>query len=316
MPDRPDEDDEDDDAPGAPPEGDPFALQRQRAAETGGFLLELQNHVLTWLPGGGERLVVCFDNLASVRETRDRTIWGQKHLLGHGFDLLGVQIKRKDWFRDAELIGALQGLQAAGFFRRFPQVSMYGASMGAFGALAFAPLAPGCTVLAFAPQRSLDLALCPFETRYRYARSITDWSLPFSDAAAGLAAAGRAYLAYDPQMAGDRRHVEALAGPNVTRLPLRHFGHKLPPALLKMGVLKDLSLAALENRLTLSDFARLLRARRQSTQWQIDLLTRARRTGHQRLALPIAQALAAESQNWRLRRLCRDLIRDIQLRGV
>jgi hypothetical protein len=128
------------------------------------------------------------------------------------------------------------------------------------------------------------------------------------------AAAGHAYLAFDPQMTEDRQHVEALAGPNVTRLPLRHFGHKLPPSLLKMGVLKDLSLAALENRLTAQDFARLLRARRRSVQWQIDLLTRARKTGHQRLALPVAQALAAENPNWRLRRLCRDLIHDLRLR--
>ena len=63
------------------------------------------------------------------------------------------------------------------------------------GALAFAPLAPGCTVMAFAPQRSLDPALCPFESRYRHARLTTDWSLPFGDAAEGLRAAAASPLA-------------------------------------------------------------------------------------------------------------------------
>jgi hypothetical protein len=286
---------------------DAFALQRQRAADLGGFMLELDHHVLTWLPGRGERLVVSFDNLAAVRETEDRIIWGQKFLTAQGFDVLGLQIKRRDWYRDAQVIGALTGLRDDGFFGRFPKVSMYGSSMGGFAALAFAPLAPGCTVMSFAPQRSLDTRLCPYETRYRHARQTTDWALPFGDAAEGLRAASRVYIAFDPTEALDRAHAAALAAPNVTFLPMRHMGHKLPPGLLKMGLLKPLSQAAFEARLDLPEFARMMRARRDSTPWRADFLARCRARGHFRLGLVLAEKMMADRPHWKIRQQKKEL---------
>ena len=95
-----------DDNAEVPASTDAFALQRQRAADMGGFMLELDHHVLTWLPGRGERLVVSFDNLAAVRETVDREIWGQRFLMAQGFDILGLQIKRRDWYRDPATLAA------------------------------------------------------------------------------------------------------------------------------------------------------------------------------------------------------------------
>ncbi len=178
----------DDDAPAAPPSADMFSRQRALCAATrGAFFLELPNHVITYLPGTGQRLVVSWDNLAAFRDGGDlREPWGQTFLQAQGWDVMGVMIKRKDWYRDADLIAALESLRDDGLFRRFPAVSMYGSSMGAFAALAFAPVAPGCTVLAFAPQTSLDPAVVPFEGRYPAALRITDWSLPYSDAAKGV----------------------------------------------------------------------------------------------------------------------------------
>ena len=286
---------------------DAFARQRQRVADSGGFMLELEHHVLTWLPGQGERLVVSFDNLAAVRETEDRLIWGQEFLQAQGFDLLGLQIKRRDWYRDGQTIRALEDLRDDGFFRRFPKVAMYGSSMGAFGALAFAPLAPGCTVMSFAPQRSLDQDICPWEDRYRSARRSTDWSLPYSDAAEGARAASRAYICYDPTLAADRLHAEAIAGPNTTLLAMRHMGHKLPPALLKMGLLKTLSLAAFDARLELPEFSKLMRARRDSMPWRVDFLARCMQRGHYRHGLEIAEKMMAERPHWKIRHKKKEL---------
>lgn len=296
----------DDDGAVAPAE-DAFALQRQRAVDMGGFLLELDHHVLTWLPGRGERLVVSFDNLAAVRETEDRIIWGQKFLMAQGHDILGLQIKRRDWYRDPQVISALEDLRDDGFFRRFPAVSMYGSSMGGFGALAFAPLAPGCTVMAFAPQRSLDPGLCPFETRYRHARQSTDWTLPYGDAAEGLRAASRAYIGFDPTLPEDRLHAQALDAPNVTFLPMRHMGHKLPPGLLKMGLLKEVSQQAFEARLDPVGFARLMRARRDSIPWRADFLARCKARGHLRLGLALAEKMMADRPHWKIRHQKKDL---------
>jgi hypothetical protein len=301
----------DDDAEVVTGEGDPFAGQKARAADRGGFCLELDHHVLTWLPGRGERLVVSWDNLAAFRDGMDRLAWGQDFLLAQGFDLLGVQIKRRDWFRSAETIRALTDLRDDGFFRRFPAVSMYGSSMGAFAALAFAPLAPGCTVMALAPQRSLDPRLAPWEKRWRSARLSTDWTLPFGDAAEGARAASRAFVGYDPTDADDRRQVDALAGPTVTRLPMRYLGHKLPPALLKMGLLKKLSLAGFEGTLTEAEFARWMRARRESIPWRVDLLNRARARGHLKLAHRLAVWMMADRPHWKIRHLRKELAAEL-----
>lgn len=298
---------ETEDGADGPAVSDAFALQRQRAADLGGFMLELDHHVLTFLPGQGKRLVVSFDNLAAVRETEDRIIWGQKFLMAQGHDILGLQVKRRDWFRDRQIIDALTGLRDAGFFRAYPAVSMYGSSMGGFGALAFAPLSPGCTVMAFAPQRSLDTALCPYETRYRHARLTTDWSLPFGDAAQGLQAASRVYIAYDPALPDDVAHARALEAPHVTFLPMRHMGHKLPPALLKMGLLKTISQAAFEARLELPDFARMMRARRDSTPWRADFLARCLARGHHRLGLALAEKMMADRPHWKIRHQKKEL---------
>jgi hypothetical protein len=301
------------DDPGPSQGEDPFALQRSLCAATkGAFFLELPHHVITYLPGRGERLVVSWDNLAAFRAGGDiREPWGQAFLQAQGWDVLGVMIKRRDWFRDADLIAALESLRDDGLFRRFPAVSMYGSSMGAFAAIAFAPLAPGCTVMAFAPQTSLDLAVAPFDTRYPAAIRSTDWTLPYSDAADGLPFAGKVYIAYDPHTVEDRLHADRLQGPNVIRLPMRHMGHKLPPALMKMKVLKAVSIAALAGDLTELDFARTLRARRSSMPWIIDLLTRAGQRGHARLALPVTDRLLAEQPHWKLRHARRALFAQI-----
>ncbi|MDB2662617.1 hypothetical protein N9Y61_02110 [Paracoccaceae bacterium] len=38
--------------------------------------------------------------------------------------------------------------------------------MGAFGALGFAHLAPGSTVIAFSPQTTLDQSIAPWDRRF------------------------------------------------------------------------------------------------------------------------------------------------------
>jgi len=280
---------------------DPFAAQRALVTEAGGWFADRPYHALSWLPGRGERLVVTFDNLSALREKTHRIPWGQGFLAAQGWDVLGVMTKRNDWYRDPPLWAALEGLRDDGFFARFPAVSMYGASMGAYAAITFAGLAPGCTVMAFAPQSTLNDALAPFESRYRYARKITDWTGPYADAVQGAGAAARIYLGFDPLVAPDAAHAARLAGANTVLLRMPLLGHKLPPALLKMGLLKSLSVAALSGTLTEAEFYRLYRARRASPLWQADLIARARTQGHDRLARRVAEKLMAEAPNWRVR---------------
>lgn len=66
-----------------------------------------------------------------------------------------MQTFAENWYRDAALITRLERLRDDGFFRGYGRVIFSGASMGAFAACAFAPLAPGCTIIAYSPQSTL-----------------------------------------------------------------------------------------------------------------------------------------------------------------
>lgn len=290
----------------------PPGLDRIRAIceAEGGFWLETDHHVLCHRPGTG-RLVVSFDNLSSDRETSFRKPFGHDLIVAQGWGNLGVIAKRKDWFQCPTLKEAMVAVAGAGLYTRYPAVSFYGASMGAFGAAVFASLAPGAVVLAFAPQSTLRPRLVPFEGRYRYGRSLGDWSGEFTDAARSIRSAHRAYVLYDPCLVEDRLHAARLTGPQVMHIPLRHFDHKLPPMLLRMGILKELTLLGLRGDLELPVVHRMLRRRRDAIPYVLSVLTAARARGHGRLALAAAQSVAQRVDNHRLRALRRELASDL-----
>lgn len=286
----------------------PPGLERIRAVceAEGGFWLETDHHILCHRPGAG-RLVVSFDNLSSDRETSVRKPFGHELIVAQGWGNLGVIVKRKDWFQCPQLKAAMAALAGAGLYTRYPETSFYGSSMGAFGAAAFAGLAPGSVVLAFAPQSTLRPRLVPFETRYRQGLRLGSWSGGFTDAAPGIRTARRAYVLFDPCLAEDRLHAARLAGPQVVQIPLPHFDHELPPLLLRMGILKELTLLALAGDLTLPQARQMLRKRRETVPYLLSLLHAARMRGHLRLALKAAQSTAARVDSPRLRALRAEL---------
>ena len=285
-------------------QGTPFAAVAAEANATGGFCCAMTHHIATHLPQGRTRLVVTFDNLAADRETERRYPWGHAFLAAAGWDILGIMALRWDWFRHADLWDFFDEHRTNGFFARYDHVAFYGASMGGYGALTFAPAAPGCTVMAFAPQSSLDRTIVPFEKRYQV---LGDWTGRYADAADGIRAAGRAYIAFDPRMKPDMAHFRRLDGPNVVALPMPGVGHKVPPALQRMEILKPVALGALEGVLDMPAFHQLYRARRRSIPWVIGLLERAAKRKHARLALRVAENQWKVRGHWKLRLLVNDL---------
>jgi len=284
-----------------------FDIVSADAVGRGGFSLRLSRHVVTWLPAGHDRLCISFDNLAADREEDRRYPWGYAFLAAQRWDVMGVMMRKPDWFRAPDLWATFDRLRDAGFFARYRHVALYGASMGAYGAATFARAVPGATVVAFAPQTTLERSVVPFERRYRAVREIPEWGLPYADAAEGVLSAGRAYVFYDPFVAQDRAHAARMAGPDVMLMQVPHAGHKLPPMLQRAGILKSVSAAALDGSLTPAAFARLWRSRHTAMPWIIRLLEAAAARGHQRLALGVAERLFAQQRHWRLRKLIRTL---------
>lgn len=277
----------------------------------GGFFIETAHHMLAYIPGK-ERMVVSFDNLVSPREIERRVPFGYSFLRSFGWGVLGVMVKRVDWFQCPDLKGQLIRLRDDGLFDAYEDVSFYGASMGGFGALAFSSLAPGASVFAMSPQSTLRPRKVPFETRYTRPMKRGDWSEPFSDAAGALGATGPVTIIYDPTVLEDRLHVERIEATNDTPLNLleaRHFTHKIPPMLKKMDILKPVTQTALTGTLTRADFYSLIRARRTAAPYLVEVLRKGDEAGHTVLARHAAHRAVDLQNNWKTRQARKNLDR-------
>lgn len=255
------------------------------------FTTTTPGHRLQFLKGS-DTLIVSFDNAARAKNTpfQGRTIWGEKFYREEGHSLLGVIAATNDWFRCRHLITALEDLSGSGFFRQFENVVFAGSSMGAFGAAAFAPLAPGCTVLSLSPQATLDRARVPWERRFAEGLD-QDWSLPYGDAATGLRAAKNAYVFYDPLNRPDKRHADMIAVAPATRMvAVPAGGHGVPPMLVQTGLMKRISRQVIAGQFQLPEFAAAIRSRKTTIRYYRMLAREALLRGRPSLCLRVCAA--------------------------
>jgi len=284
-----------------------FSLMYKLAKEEDGEIHETESYVVVHLPGK-DRLLCGFDNLSSIKSEGPRKPWAFDIARSRGWGVLGVMVKKNDWFQSPDLYPVLEDMRDRGIFSSYENVTMYGSSMGAFGAAVFAPLSPGCTVVAFGPQSSLAADLAPFETRYRFAKKNTDWSTGrYRDAAQGVRSAGKAYLVHDPLVEPDRKHVERMLGDNTVNLSWAFLTHKIPPAFRRMNILKPMAQEMIEGSMTHERFCDLLRERRNSIAYLVRMLDGAVDRGHYRLGLAALSKIRETKDNWRLRQVGRRL---------
>lgn len=264
-----------------------------------GFLQKFDHHSLAYIDNGPRHLVITFDNLAELgNRTLMRSPWAHDFFDARGASVLGVMALRGIWYRDAGLISYLQDLSDKGFFTQFDKVLLTGNSMGGFAALAFAPLVPGADVLSFSPQTTLDKTIVPWETRFEKAWT-ADWHLPYSDAAAGLSAAGQVTVIYDPIFELDKLHAARIKGDNVRKLTAWYASHKSPVFLRRIEALKPITEAALAGELTADLFYDLYRARGQTYWYRNALKNTARARGHADLANRLEKKNAAAGRQER-----------------
>ena len=278
----------------------------RRLAGEEGFYREAGEHAFLYVPRG-DTLVVTFDNLDLAMTKRDdRRPWGFSFIERQGWSMLGVTAAGWTWFRDPFVIAGFDRLRDEGFFARFRRVVFYGASMGGYGACAFAGACPGADVVAISPQSTLDRRLVPWETRYATAWG-RDFGGPTGDAAAASASARRVVLIHDPYEPLDAAHAARFTGANVMHLRAPLMGHRLGSSLQQIGILAPITLAALDGTLTAPAFYALLRARKTFPRYQRELFARAVARGHVALARRMARWVLTRGDNRAIRKALRDL---------
>ena len=260
---------------------------RDRTIEEGGFYHQLNDNAICYFHRGTEHLVITFDDLtlAGKQQTRDKA-WGEDFLRKHGFSNLAVLAGRRDWYGQPDLEVYLSELARSGFFTPFKKVTFYGVSMGAFAALVFSRLVPGCIVVAYSPQTTLDQDVIPTETRWPVGTSIGNWKTrTFADATVGLETAGTVYIITDPFDEHERRHAERFPQlDQVKILHLWHSGHFILSRFRAWGMSNAMVLPMLAGDMTKSDYYKLLRKRRERNQWYRLILRILLERGHKNLA--------------------------------
>lgn len=247
-------------------------------------------------------LLVTFENAETIRNTRmDQMPLADTLVDEAGWSQLTVMAEGETWFRDPAVYAYFDRLVDEAFFEDFDRVVFYGAGMGGYAAAAFSVAAPGATVIALAPQATLDPRITEWDHRF-FAYRRLDFTDRYGFAPDMIDAAERAYILYDPQIPLDAMHAALFTGANAVKLRCRHLGATLEADLLNMGVLTELIDAACEGQMSAQVFHQLLRARRNYLPYLRHLLVHLERADRPFFAALLCRAAVKRTSRPRFRK--------------
>ncbi|MCC6002639.1 MAG: phosphoadenosine phosphosulfate reductase [Pararhodobacter sp.] len=252
----------------------------QEIGDEAGYFESLGERHSAFFSDQGPVLLVTFETMAGIRGAGGGQMpLGYQIAAPRGWSSLTIVAQNDSWFRDPAVWGFFDRLTDDAFFEDFDRVVFYGASMGGYGATAFSVVAPGATVLALAPQASLDMQVAEWDKRFPAARRL-DFSSRFGYAPDMVEGAERVFLLYDPLIQVDAVHAAFFRGPHVTRLRASHIGRDPQAELARMGLLRPLIEAACTGTLNTHHFAALWRGRRTHPQYLGRLVGRVQNAGN------------------------------------
>ncbi|WP_460274524.1 phosphoadenosine phosphosulfate reductase [Celeribacter sp. ULVN23_4] len=212
------------------------------------------------------RLLVSFDTYERATERNEKGYpTGMMLAAQHGWSsltLLANDLDPKDsWFRSKHIYRYFDRLVAEGFFEDFDQVVFYGAGACGYAAAAYSVVSPGSTVIAIAPQATLDGRLASWDRRFPKTRRM-DFSTRYGFAPDMIDGADQVFVFYDPRVAEDAMHAALFNRPHVNRIPCRLFGADPEYEMIEMGTIAPILEAALEGHLDQRTITQALRNRR------------------------------------------------------
>lgn len=285
----------------------------EEIGEEAGYFEPLGAQHSAFFADHGPVLLVSFETRSGIRRAGGGQMpLGYQIAAPRGWSSLTIIANEQSWYRDPAVFGFFDRLIDDAFFEDFDQVVFYGAGMGGYGAAAFSVAAPGCTVLALAPQATLDTAQAEWDRRFPAARRL-DFSERFSYAPDMVEGCEHVFLLYDPIQQVDAVHTALFRGPHVSKLRARHIGRDPQAELARLGILRGLVDAACEGRLTPALFYRLWRKRRDNAHYLGRLIGRVqaqnkparllaclrianRHVDHPQLKAALARAEAAQTR--------------------
>ncbi|MFH5776903.1 hypothetical protein ACHFJ0_21870 [Paracoccus sp. NGMCC 1.201697] len=245
--------------------------------ESTNILIESWNY---WLEGyhyNNDILVITFENLTGGVRRPDgyREGWGSTYFRKRGISHLCVKPKMADWYQKPDLPRTFRKLKRNGFFSPYSKILTYGASMGGFGALAYANLVGATSVLSLNPQSTMDRRKLPHETRFSLSQR-QSWEGEFSDAAGRSSKAKSVYIFADMAFKPDRDQVERVIDKNTCVFNVPHLGHGIAHFLQRMGILSTIVTQVIDEDVDRNGIREALRSRRSFPAYYNNLLSTPR----------------------------------------
>ncbi|MEZ5753012.1 MAG: phosphoadenosine phosphosulfate reductase [Paracoccaceae bacterium] len=254
------------DASDAQSDADWLSIMEEIGEESGYFEPLGEKHS-TFFSDQGPVLLVSFETLSGIRSAGGVQMpLGYQIAAARGWSSLSIIAHEESWYRDHNVWGYFDRLIDDAFFEDFDRVVFYGAGMGGYGAAAFSVAAPGSTVVAIAPQATLDPEESEWDRRFLKARG-RDFTTRFGYAPEMVEGCERVFILYDPIQQIDAVHATLFRGAHVTKLRARHSGRDPQSELARMDILRQVIEAACTGTLDDAAFYRLWRARRTHPQY-------------------------------------------------
>lgn len=270
--------------------------------EESGYLEPLGDQHSAFFSDLGTVLLVSFETLSGIRGAGGGQMpLGYQIAAPRGWSSLSIIAHDETWFRDRFVYGFFDRLIDDAFFEDFDHVVFYGAGMGGYGATAFSVAAPGCTVLALAPQATLDTEMADWDRRFLKARRL-NFTDRFGYAPDMTDGSAQVFLVYDPIQQVDAVHAAMFRGSHITKLRARHIGRDPQAELAMINVLRPLIEGACANTLDAGAFYRLWRARRRHPQYLGRLAGRVQSQNRPKRLVQVLRASVALVDHPQLRR--------------
>jgi len=210
---------------------------------------------------GDDTLIVSFETIAECRATGpEHKPLGLLVAEANGWSHLSLIARAPRWYRDTEVLDFFDAQIDEGFFDSFKRVLFFGVGMAGYAACAFSLTAPGATVLAIAPQATLDPEFAIWDTRFKWARRL-DFRSRFGFAPDMLDGSRNAFVISDPSRPEDSMHAALFQRPFVHVLRTPRLYGPTPEVLARMDLLAPIIELAVTGRLTGTKLAALLRKR-------------------------------------------------------
>lgn len=206
-----------------------------------------------------DRWVVTFDNYG-IGHGFDRPGFGQTWLQGQGISAIHVMGRAEDWYQYEDIHVALTAVHAV--VGSASRVMTYGSSMGGYAAVRFADAVGAHAALALSPQYTLDPSIAAHDRRWFQEAQRISWIKGLNGK---LVTRSRVVLAYDPYGLDGwhGRRIAQDSQADLIRLPFT--AHPVTSFLSEIGLLGELVMSVLDDRLYAKAFERDARERRRTS---------------------------------------------------